>query len=89
MSRYRHLPIWKAAMQLAVHLEQAVKRLMQAIPGLPASRNLRLSKFAPGEFVSRYHKYTLGSERLLLWQPAGAGSFLSPTFFTASCRGAS
>lgn len=25
MSRYRHLPIWKAAMQLAVHLEHAVR----------------------------------------------------------------
>jgi lipid-binding SYLF domain-containing protein len=26
MSRYRHLPIWKAAMDLAVHLEHAVRR---------------------------------------------------------------
>ncbi|MDX9767258.1 MAG: four helix bundle protein [Ectothiorhodospiraceae bacterium] len=26
MARYRHLPIWKAAMDLAVHLEHAVRR---------------------------------------------------------------
>ena len=26
MARYRHLPIWKAALELAVHLEQAVRR---------------------------------------------------------------
>lgn len=26
MSRYRHLPIWKAALDLAVHLEKAVRR---------------------------------------------------------------
>ncbi|TCT19844.1 four helix bundle protein [Thiobaca trueperi] len=25
MARYRHLPIWKAALELAVHLEQAVR----------------------------------------------------------------
>lgn len=25
MARYRHLPIWKASMDLAVHLEQAVR----------------------------------------------------------------
>ena len=26
MAHYRHLPIWKAAMDLAVHLEHAVRR---------------------------------------------------------------
>ena len=26
MARYSHLPIWKAAMDLAVHLEHAVRR---------------------------------------------------------------
>ena len=26
MARYRHLPIWKAALDLAVHLEHAVRR---------------------------------------------------------------
>jgi hypothetical protein len=26
MARYRHLPIWEAALDLAVHLEHAVRR---------------------------------------------------------------
>jgi lipid-binding SYLF domain-containing protein len=26
MARYRHLPVWKAALDLAVHLEHAVRR---------------------------------------------------------------
>ena len=26
MAHYRHLPVWKAAMDLAVHLEHAVRR---------------------------------------------------------------
>ena len=26
MARFRHLPIWKTALELAVHLEQAVRR---------------------------------------------------------------
>ena len=35
---------------------------MQTILGLHATRNLRLPKFAPGEFVPRYHKYVLGAD---------------------------
>ena len=32
MARYRHLPIWKAALDLAVHLECAVRRFPRDHP---------------------------------------------------------
>ena len=48
MARYSHLPIWKAAMDLAVHLEHAVRRFLRRQGLHDASR----SKPAMGAFLS-------------------------------------
>ena len=51
MARYEHLPIYKQAMDVAVHFEKLVAGFC-ALPlrGIPANPD------------SRYHKYTLGTE---------------------------
>ena len=51
MARYEHLPIYKQAMDVAVHFEKLVAGFCElSLRGIPAN---------PG---SRYHKYTLGTE---------------------------
>jgi len=59
MSRHCHLPVWKAALDLAVHLEHAVPRFP------------RYRKYTQGS--AGHHK--TGSkcrETLLIWRPPGA-----------------
>jgi hypothetical protein len=55
MVQYRHLPVWKAALDLAVHLEHAVRRFSPKV-GNPHPT------FGWAELSPRYNKYTLGSD---------------------------
>jgi len=51
MARYEHLPIYKQAMDVAVHFEKRVAGFCELpLRGIPANLD------------SRYHKYTLGTE---------------------------